>query len=170
MSIAAIDLVFFILIAVVTITITVKGFIAEILGKASFVLGLLLAIMFYDDLGLTLSRYMPLVIAKIASFIVIFILVFLVFKCLQTILQNVLSGEILGSLDKALGFFLGLIESVLITAVIFYILTIQPFVDMQETFSKSFLYKLLSPIINPATNYINNIELVFYSIKSTWIV
>lgn len=170
MPIAVIDLVFFILIAVVTIAVTVKGFIAEILGKASFVLGLLLAIMFYDDLGITLSKYMPLLFAKIAAFVIIFILVFLVFKCVQNILQNVFSGEILGSLDKALGFFLGLIEGVLITSVIFYVLTIQPFIDMQDTFSRSFLYKLLTPIIIPATSYVKDIELVLSVIKPSWIV
>ena len=133
MSLAVIDIVFLILIFVMAIKGTVNGFIAELFGKAAFLVGLLAGVLFYNDLAGVLVQWISVdFLAQIVSFLLLFILTFLVIKILQHLLGGLFRGDILGSLNKALGFFLGLAEGVLIVAVILLVLHIQPWIQVDS--------------------------------------
>ena len=127
MTFAIIDIVFLIIILVMAIKGAVNGFIAEVFGKAAFLVGLLVGVLFYNDLAVVLVQWISVVfLAQVVSFLLLFILTFLLIKVIQHVLGGIFKGDILGSLNRALGFFLGLAEGVLIVAMILLVLHVQP--------------------------------------------
>ncbi len=149
MSLAVIDIVFLMLVLVMAIKGAVNGFIAELFGKAAFLVGLLVGVLFYNDLAAVLAQWIPVAfLSQVVSFLLLFILTFLAIKILQHLLGGLFKGDILGSLNKALGFFLGLAEGVLIVAVILLVLRIQPWIQVDSLLQGSLVAELFAGPLN----------------------
>lgn len=156
MTFAIIDIVFLIIILVMAIKGAVNGFIAEVFGKAAFLVGLLVGVLFYNDLALVLVQWISVVFfAQIISFLLLFILTFLIIKVIQHVLGGIFKGDILGSLNRALGFFLGLAEGVLIVAVILLVLHVQPWIQVDSLLEGSFIDVLFASPLNQSVEFVN---------------
>lgn len=158
MSFVTIDYVIAIIILFFGIIGAFKGFINNIFGKLSWILGLAAAFFFYEDLSKIFdTNNSGNILFKILSFIVLFILVFLIVKIIDNILSRIFSLDILRSLDRTLGFFLGIIEGILISGILIVILKNQPFVDSSAIVNNSFFYGIFTNIINhPQIKEISN--------------
>ncbi|MBR2362040.1 MAG: CvpA family protein [Spirochaetaceae bacterium] len=156
MTFAIIDIVFLIIILVMAIKGAVNGFIAEVFGKAAFLVGLLVGVLFYNDLAVVLVQWISVVfLAQVVSFLLLFILTFLLIKVIQHVLGGIFKGDILGSLNRALGFFLGLAEGVLIVAMILLVLHVQPWIQVDSLLAGSFVDALFASPLNQSVEFVN---------------
>lgn len=156
MTFAIIDIVFLIIILVMSIKGAVNGFITEVFGKAAFLVGLLVGVLFYNDLAVVLVQWISVVfLAQVVSFLLLFILTFLLIKVIQHVLGGIFKGDILGSLNRALGFFLGLAEGVLIVAVILLVLHVQPWIQVDSLLADSFVDALFASPLNQSVEFVN---------------
>ena len=147
MNIAFIDMVFIVIIVACVLLSVLKGFVSSFFGKATFIVAVLLGIVFAPKLDVFVSNYINIpYVTTVISFLLVFIVSFLVLKVIQLIIKSIFSGEIMGSLDKALGFFWGLVEGLLIVGVICVILIVQPFFDLTELLSNSFFASKILPL------------------------
>jgi len=149
-NIPVIDMVFIVLIFLMLIHGYLKGFIAELFSWASLVLSLFAAIVLYP-FGAELIRRKIFenvrIIPEILSFIIIFLIVTLFIKMLEHVLKDVVAGAKLGGVNKFLGAIFGLAEGIAVTAIILFILTIQPFFDPMKIIGDSFFAHILLPLI-----------------------
>lgn len=115
------DYVFIGILIVFTVRGVVRGMINEVFGVGSFLISLLLALVFYENMGKIFAASMNPVAANILGFLTVFICVFVLIKMMQMLTKTVFSGTVLNSLDKALGLILGFVEG---GAVIYLILIV----------------------------------------------
>lgn len=149
MEFAYIDVFFALVIVLAAVNDAIKGFIHEFFSKAAFVLGGVLAFLFYKKVDMYISQKVTIeMLSNIISFLCIFVAVFIVVKILQVIIKKAFSGEILGSLDHALGFLFGLAEGLVVVLVIMFALTSQPWFDVSGLLAKSFFYQNLSGFLS----------------------
>lgn len=156
MTFTFIDLIFAIIIFALAIAGVVKGFVAEFFGKAAFVLGLVVAVIFYSKLYPFVAKWIHVdFFAQAAAFILLFIATFLLIKIVQQIIGGFFQGEIMSGLNRALGFFLGLFEGLLIVAVILILLNAQSWFDVSSLLEGSFFAKIMSGIIAQPVQYMS---------------
>lgn len=142
------DIVFILIILVFSIIATAKGFVKEIFNKASWILGIILGIIFCKKLSPFLESFVKSpTLRTLLAFLLIFMLVFLILQIIKTIIGHAFDTEIMGGLDKALGFFFGIIEGLAVVMLILVLLNVQPFIPMDNAFATSFFFRLLSPLI-----------------------
>ncbi|MDR2159471.1 MAG: CvpA family protein [Treponema sp.] len=150
MGFAAIDIFLLILVALLVIRCTLRGFIGEIMAVASFFLGLLASLFFYKNGGLFVrEKFMPgvKILPEVLAFIVLFFIVFVLVKILERILKDIIDRISLGGVDRFLGILLGLVEGIAVTGLILFVLSIQPLFDPAPLLDRSFFAKLLLPLI-----------------------
>lgn len=146
MNIPAIDVVFLIIILIAIIRGVFRGFIREIMAVSSIILGILLAVLFSGVVSLYLIPIMGDTIwNQVIAFLAIFIVVYLLVKLFEAGLNSLVEKIQLENLDKALGFFLGLIEGMLLVFLLLFGLQIQPFFDFQDLLQSSVIYGLIAP-------------------------
>ena len=142
------DLIFFAVLIFFIIKVTVRGFIAEFFSKAAVIVGALIAVVFYKLLTPFITQLLgPKALSPIIAFLILFLSSYLVIKLVEVLLGSLFSSKSLKSLDRALGFFLGLIEGLLIIAILFMIITIQPVAQPAAVLDDSIFAKLLSPFL-----------------------
>jgi membrane protein required for colicin V production len=145
-----IDIFFAILIVVMTIHGYVKGFIQELFSRAAPVLGIWTAILLFQaGAEFIRARFMQnmRLVPEILAFAAIFVLVSLFVKLLGAILRNVVEGIHLGTVNKLLGVVFGLIEGFAFTALILFILKIQPLFDSSKLIGESIFARYLLPFV-----------------------
>lgn len=151
------DCVFLVITLVIAIVAAFKGFIKEVLGKASWVLAVLFSVWFYDKLALQFQATIKNeTVRNVIAFVLIFILVFLVVKIIEVILSKIFSGEIVGGLNRALGFLLGIVEGLVLSFFILFLMTAQPWIDVSGITEGSFFHKVyqsqhIEQVLNPDT-------------------
>ena len=144
MNAFVIDWIFGIIIVIFAISGLIKGFIDNVFGKIAFVAGVLLGYLFYKDIatGLLKDIKVPFA-ANVIAFLLIFVVVFLVIKIVQMIVARVFQWSILKSLDRTLGFIFGLVEGAVIVCLIIFLLTAQPFININPIFEDSFYVNIV---------------------------
>lgn len=156
MTFAFIDIVFAIIILAIAISATVKGFIAELFGKAAFILGLVIAVMFYGKLYPFIVKWVSVVFfAQAIAFILLFVATFLLLKIIQHVIGSLFQSDIMSGLNRAMGFLLGIIEGLVIVSVILVVLNTQPWFDTTGLLADSFFARILSGIISQPVEYVN---------------
>lgn len=156
MMFAFIDIVFAIIIIAFAISATVKGFVAELFGKAAFILGLVIAVMFYGELYPFIVKWISVeFFAQAIAFILLFVVTFLLVKIIQHIIASLFQSDIMSGLNRAMGFLLGIVEGMLVVAVILIFLNIQPWFDTTQLLDNSFFAKILAGIISQPVEYVN---------------
>ena len=152
MTFTVVDWVFSLIIILFAVGGIIKGFIDNVFGKLAFVAGILLGYLYYKDIAKGLLKDIKIPIAaNIIAFLLIFVVVFLVIKIIQMIVARVFQWSILKSLDRTLGFIFGLVEGAVIVCLIIFLLTAQPFVNINPIFEDSF--------------YVNIVFLIFKSTR-----
>jgi membrane protein required for colicin V production len=151
MNMAIIDIIFMVLIFILILRCTLRGFVREVMSMASVVLGLLAALLFYKP-GAAFVRTKILedveVLPELIAFVSLMIIVFIVIKILEHIIQDIISRiTLLGGIDHSLGLVLGFLEGLLLVSLILFVLSIQPLFNPEPILENSFFAKLLNPLI-----------------------
>jgi membrane protein required for colicin V production len=152
-GVTVIDIVFGVIILLFVVRCAIKGFIAEILTMAAWVLGILAGVLFFEEVAaLIRTSLLPSLqdvqtLPEIMAFVAIFIAIFIVFKILAGILKGILEGIKLGGLDRFLGIVFGLIEGAAVVGLMLFILSIQPLFDASSLLYNSFFARFLLPML-----------------------
>ncbi|MDR2768251.1 MAG: CvpA family protein [Treponema sp.] len=153
MSLSAMDMVFLVLLALLTLRGFLKGFTGEFISLASITLGLIGAVFFFRNGGAFLRAHylsMPL-LPEILSFISIFLIVFIAGKILEKILKDIIDKLNLEKLDKGLGLFLGLAKALALVSIILLVLSVQPLFDARNLLASSVFARVLLSLIGAAS-------------------
>jgi len=147
-SVAAIDIVFAVLIVVLTVRGVIRGFVEEFGSVAALFLGLGGAISLYKSVATLLNRWFGVSMWNpLIAFLVIFLLLYLLVKLLERLLAALFDKLDLERLDRALGFFLGLAEGLLLVCVLLFLLNWLPFLNTGGLLKGSFFARFLSPVL-----------------------
>ena len=143
MSFTVLDIIFCVLIIIFALVATANGFVKSIFGKLSWIVGLIVAFMFYGKLDdmLKKSAIKNPTLSAILSFVLIFVVVFLIVKIIENLFRRLFSGEIMKGLDRALGFIFGVVEGLAVVFLIIFLLKSQPWFDVSEILEGGFFYK-----------------------------
>lgn len=157
MKIGLLDCIFFVVILIFAVSASVKGFIREILGKAAWILSVILSILFYDEISLYFANKIEnQTLRYILAFCCIFLVVFLVVKVIEMILSKIFSGEITGGMNKALGFLLGIAEGFVLVFAVLFIFQAQPWIDFsgitRDSEISKFYEKNIAPVVIKTVN------------------
>lgn len=123
------DFVFLCVILICVVISTIRGFISELFGKASWILGLVAAFLFYDQIGNLFITIQSGILRTIIGFCIVFVVVFMIIKLLEIIFSKFVENDILSSLNRALGFLLGVGEGFALVSIAIHIIRWQAFVD-----------------------------------------
>lgn len=144
MTFNLVDIIFIAIMLLIAIHASVAGFIKEFFSKVAIVVGVIMAVIFYNKLSPFLVEYIKNVFAsQILSFILIFILSYLIVKLIQHFIGNLFDGEILKGLDRVLGFFFGALEGLLIVCIILIVFYVQPWFNTDAMLQDSFFHSVL---------------------------
>lgn len=125
-----------------------RGIISEVLSAAALVGGVLAGVLFHAPLGAWLGERFGLGgFSPVAGFLLAFAAVFIVVKIVEGSLRNVLEHLELQALDRVLGFGFGLVEGLVLSALVILILRYQPVLELDALLSGSLLARLLIPLI-----------------------
>ncbi len=159
MSITVIDCIFLVIMLIFAFGAMAKGFVDEFFGKAAWFLGIIGGYLFYPALSERLSSSINnTILVNIISFLIFFIIVFLIVKIVGAIVGKLFELNILNSLDHALGFFFGLIEGLAVVLLLMFILSVQPFFNMEGLFSNSIFYHIFGQFVSVSKNEIKGIS------------
>ncbi|MDR1306218.1 MAG: CvpA family protein [Treponema sp.] len=150
MNLPLIDLVFIILLGLLTLRGFLKGFTGEFFSIASLVLGILAAVLLFKNGAAFLrDRYFQnlSLVPEILAFLAIFLAVFFLGKVLEHIVKDIITRLNLDRLDRGLGLFLGAAEACALIVLVVFVLLIQPLFDPRQFLEKSFFVRFLAPII-----------------------
>jgi membrane protein required for colicin V production len=149
------DWIFVVLIFLLGARCMARGFVAEFLAVASVGLGIVAALLLYkgaaallrDRLGIT-------VLPEVLAFAVIFLIVFFIVRLIDRMVREGIEASQLGGLDRVLGLLLGLVEGIVLTALILVALSLlQPVlkevVDISALLKGSAFGRVILPIVGP---------------------
>ena len=150
MNFQIIDIIFAVLILIITIHSFLKGLIEELMSMAAVVLGLGAAFFLHKSGGEFLAeKFMPEtnMLPDVLAFVGIFLIVFTAVKLLEFIILDIIYRTNLGGVDHFLGVVFGLIEGILLVSLILWILTVQPLFNPRPLLEQSLFARLLLPFI-----------------------
>jgi membrane protein required for colicin V production len=146
----SLDLVFIILLGLLTLRGFLKGFTGEFFSIASLALGLISAVFFFifgaDFLRARYFQNLAL-LPEILAFFGIFLIVFIAGKILEHIIKDIIKRLNFDTLDKALGLVLGLAEALALISLVLLILIIQPLFNAKALLEGSIFARLFLPLI-----------------------
>jgi membrane protein required for colicin V production len=144
------DIIFLILIAILALRCTLRGFLKEFMTWASLALGIFAAVLFYRNGGIFIRErfsWDARVLPEIAAFLAIFLIIFFFVQFLELILKDIVLRIHLGGLDHFFGFLFGLLEGVILVIFLLLVLYIQPLFDAGPLFEASMFARVLLPAI-----------------------
>ena len=145
-----IDYVFIFLILLMLIHGFIKGLVEELFSWAALILAIWAAVLL-NSAGAAYIRERIMqnvrVVPELFAFLAIFIIVVAVIKILERILKSVVEGANLGTVNKILGAVFGLVEGFAFTALIIFVLTVQPLFDSSGILGDSIFVQYLLPLI-----------------------
>lgn len=152
--IGMLDIIFFVVILITAVAAAFRGFIREVLGKASWILAILISIFFYDKLAVFFEGSIKnQTLRYICAFVCLFLGVFLVVKIIEVILSKIFSGEIVGSLNKAAGFLFGIAEGLVLVFAFLFVLHSQPWFKIdgltRDSRMNAFYEKQIEKVLEP---------------------
>ncbi|MDC7239114.1 MAG: CvpA family protein [Spirochaetales bacterium] len=140
MDLSVLDIVLLAVMLISSLAGAFKGFIKELFSLASLFISLLLAAVFYSDGAQWIqSRSSIGDIAALIAFAGIFLASFALFKLLQKMFSEMIEQTPFEGVDKMLGFFLGLLEGILLVFLIVYIINFQTIIDVSDMRNNSVL-------------------------------
>ncbi|MBN1798185.1 MAG: CvpA family protein [Spirochaetales bacterium] len=145
-----VDVVFVLIILILVIRGGMRGFIIEVSTLAAPLLGLLCAVIFSNlvtELVGLLTGMTNSIWNYIIAFLGVFLVVYLIIFFIQGTLQSIVTKLELHNLDRVLGSILGLVEGILIIAIILILAYWIPIEGLKQSFESSFFFNLLKPFI-----------------------
>ena len=152
---SGIDIVFLVVIAFLAIRAAIRGFVKELLGTAALFLGIAVAVLFSGLAAQFIEEYMgPTIWSQVIAFLGLFLIVYIIVKVFEGALNRLIERIHLDQLDHALGFFLGLIEGLLVVFILLLLIQIQPFFEPDSLIADSFLARLMLPFLPFAAEFL----------------
>jgi membrane protein required for colicin V production len=168
----SLDWIFVVILALLGIRCMAKGFVAEILSMAGFIVGILAALLFYRSAGELLVSWglsaKPESLPEVLGFIATFLVAFLVMKLIGRLISEGVEAAELGGIDRALGLVLGLAEGLLLVCILLIAMSLlepafKSFAGYSKLLRDSCFARVILPIVGPevvkATQGINAPEL-----------
>ncbi len=148
MTVAAIDIVFGIVVVIAAFRAGFRGFVHELMTMAALILGIGCAVLFSAPATSVVDAYVKAEAwSQVIAFLGIFLIVYLLVKLFESALNRLIERINLDNLDHALGFFLGVVEGLTMVFVLLLILQIQPFVNAGPVFRDSIFAEALLPLL-----------------------
>ncbi|TFH04541.1 MAG: CvpA family protein [Spirochaetales bacterium] len=155
MEFAGIDIVFGIIIAILAFRAAIRGFVKELMGTAALFLGIIIAVLFSGMVSQLLDEFMgPTIWSQVIAFLGLFLVVYLVIKIFESALNKLIERIHLDQLDHALGFFLGIVEGLVVIFIILMLIQIQPFVEPESLMAGSLFGRILLPFLPFAQEFL----------------
>lgn len=142
--------IFLLIISLVLILLDVlKGFVSSFFNKASFVLALFFAFLFFPSGAKFYGQFISIsFLASLLSFISIFAIVFVIVKIFQNLTKSIFfSNSVMKSLDRSLGFLFGIVEAFVFIFFVIFILDSQNFIPVDNLLGNSVIYSLFQPLM-----------------------
>jgi membrane protein required for colicin V production len=151
---AVIDIVFAVVILVLTVRGLLRGFIEEVFSLGALVLGLAAAVLFSGSLARPVEQTfgIPAGWGQVVAFLAVFLVVYIVLKLVEKALHGLAEKVQLENLDKALGFIFGLLEGMVFVALAILVLRLQPFFNVDGLFRGSLTGRYLLPLVLAAAD------------------
>jgi len=148
MNIAAFDIVSLIILLILAIRATFRGFLTEIMAMASVIVGITVAVIFAHPVSVILQKYIgDSFWNTIISFLALFLVTYLIIKIFENSLNVLIEKVQLEKLDQSLGFFLGLIEGFLLVVIIVFVMNAQHIFDIRNLLDNSIAASVAEKII-----------------------
>ncbi len=125
-----------------------RGFVTEFLSVLAVLVALTLSVLFTASLTPLFAPYLGESFwTPIVAFLILFLVGYLIIKIIESTLHRIIEKIQLEKLDQALGFFLGLIEGLLVLAILVFILQLQSVIEVKALLEESFIAGILQRII-----------------------
>jgi len=122
------DVIFLIIISTTVLLGVIRGFVKSVLSMAFLILGIIFALMYYNDFSSFFSiRNRNL--SHFVSFITIFVVVIVIGSLITYLLRKLLVRGPLKSVDRLLGGVFGLIKGILYSSILVFALIVFPIDD-----------------------------------------
>ena len=155
MNIAAFDIVSLIILFILAIRATFRGFLTEVMSMASIIVGIIIAVVFTKPVSLLLQDYIGNSFWNmVIAFLGLFLVSYLIIKIFENSLNTLIEKVQLEKLDQSLGFFLGLIEGFLLIVILVFVLKAQQIFDVSKFFTNSYAFIIADKIIPIGTKLI----------------
>lgn len=142
------DYIFLAIIGILGLRCLFRGLISELLSAAAMVGGLFAGVVFHRPVGDWLSGMANLGgFSVIAGFLLSFAVVFFIVKIIERSLRTVFENLQLEALDRVLGLVFGLVEGLILSALILLILRYQPIFDLSALLEGSVFARALLPLL-----------------------
>lgn len=152
----SIDIIVFCLAIVGGIADTITGFADSFAHRAGFIVGFFLSLMFTKVLSevLLASFGLALFFSSLISFIVLFLAGYILMRVIGNLLDTALNVTGLKAVNSLLGFIWGVIEVVVFSAFILYMLELQTAFNLSSVMDKSqFVLRLVRPLVPETVNW-----------------
>ncbi|HUX42239.1 MAG TPA: CvpA family protein [Rectinemataceae bacterium] len=127
-----------------------QGIVKELSSVAAPVAGVAAAVFLYKWGAEVLRTQFKLQFApEVVACLILFIAAFIIVKIIATIVREGLEAAHLDKLDKGLGFVAGLVEGLVVVALVLIVLQVQPVFDVKRLLADSIFAKTLLPIVGP---------------------
>ena len=157
MNIAAFDIVSLVILLILAVRATFRGFLTEIMAMASVIVGITIAVIFTHPVSVILQKYIgDSFWNTIISFLALFLVTYLVIKIFENSLNTLIEKVQLEKLDQSLGFFLGLMEGFLLVVIIVFVMNAQQFFDIRNLLDNSVAASIAEKIIPIGKKIIEN--------------
>jgi membrane protein required for colicin V production len=153
---STLDLIFTVIVIIIVIKASLRGFIGELMSMASVILGIVAAILFRKS-GAAFIREQFMsgmnLLPEILACISIFLIVWIIFRVVEFTLKNIIDLIHLGAIDRFLGIVFGLLEGLgVLCLALFLLVTIQPILEPHTDFiapmlEKSLFARYLLPLV-----------------------
>jgi len=155
MNIAAFDIISLVIIFILAIRATFRGFLTEIMSMASLIVGITIAVIFTRPVSILLQDYIgDSFWNMIIAFLGLFLVSYLIVKIFENSLNTLIEKVQLEKLDQSLGFFLGLIEGFLLIVILVFALKTQQIFNIDNLFENSYALSIAEKIIPLGTKLI----------------
>jgi membrane protein required for colicin V production len=150
LSLEPIDIIFIALLLIVAIRCALRGFIEEVMSMASVVGGIFSAVFFYKRGGAFLrEQYLGNfgAVPEILAFGILFFIPFAGIRIVEHIIKDIITRVNWGGIDRLLGVLFGIIEGIVLIALVLFVIDIQPLFDKNLLLEKSFFARFLLPVV-----------------------
>ena len=157
MNIAAFDIVSLVIILILAVRGTFRGFLTEIMAMASVIVGISVAVIFTHPVSVILQKYIgDSFWNTVISFLGLFLITYLIIKIFENSLNMLIEKVQLEKLDQSLGFFLGILEGFLLIIIIVFAMNAQQFFDIKNLLDNSIAASVAQKIIPIGQKIIEN--------------
>lgn len=151
------DIATLVIISLMALRVSFKGFIAEFSGKAGIIIGISASLLFSPPFSLFLDSRLSLgIYSQIAALVALFISGYLMAKYLLSSLEVLFASLHLGFLDHILGLGLGALEGAFVAMTIVYLMGMQNTIDLTYLYATSTLLPKMYPAFPEVFSILSN--------------